>query len=225
MAFKYFLVFVGCISLFFPTQLVGQEKEVLLTNSKKIDTNRYKGILDSPYLFDEWLPGTIISQDADQIEANSFNYNAYTNTFEIQEGDRFIELDPAWYLRVILTPQDQKPIIYQKAFHPSFKGVFMQLLYDGEGQLFKQVEVNISKKTFQDVGKTREVERFVKRTTYHWIKNGTLKSFKLNKKQILKTLQNKKVLESFIKRHKLKLNKEEQLIQLMSFFDEEGFMP
>ncbi len=225
MASRYFFAIVVWLLLLFASHLTAQKNEVLLTNSKKINTDRYKGILDSPYLFDEWHSGTIFSQNADKIEANSFNYNAHTNTFEIQEGDRFIELDPAWYVRVVLTPEATDPIIFQKAFHPTLNGQFMQLLYDGEGQLFKQVESNISEKTFQDVGQTRQVKRFVKRTTYHWIKGGALTSFKLNKKQILKSLQHKKALEKYIKQQKLKLNKEEHLVLLMSFFDEGGFMP
>ena len=214
---RFLLLFV--LFLLFCPSLIWSQSDLLFTNSQKIDQERYEDILDSPYLLDDWLPGKITDQDAEQIEAPAMNYNAHSHTFEVRKGERFIELDPTGYVRIVLTMTEKDSMVFQKPTHPAIQGNFMQLLYEGEGQLFKQVESKISKKTFQDVGKTREVERFVARTTYHWVKADLHKRFKMSKKSIIKTFGNKKEVEAFLKKNKLKLSSDENLARLFAHLD------
>lgn len=219
MAIRYFLPFLIGISILYTSTLSAQTTDVLLTNSKKVDKKRYKDIKGSPYLLEEWYPGIIISREAERIEVAALNYNAYTNTFEVKQEERFIELDPTWYEQIILHSEGESPATFQKGIHPSLKGNFTQILYKGKGQLYKQSESKISKKTFHNVGKTIHVEQFVRRTTYHWVEGDAHKSFKLNKKSIVKSLGKNKGIDSYLKKNKLKLNKEEHLVKLFSFLD------
>jgi len=219
MTIKHFS-FLLAISLFlFTNILTAQSNEVLLTNSKKIDTKRYEDIKGSPYLLEAWLPGSILSNEKELTPVEALNYNAHTRTFEIKQEDRFIELDPTWYSELILQADSETPLTFRKASHPSIEGQFMQLLYEGDGRLYKQVESKISKKTFNNVGKTIHVEQFVDRTTYHWVKDATIQSFKMNKKSIIKSLGQKKVIEGFLKKNKVKLKSDAQLTQLIAHLD------
>ena len=139
---------------------------------------------------------------------------------EIKKGSQFIELDPAWYVRVVIHISDTQDITFQRAFNTELQNDFMQLIYDGEQvQVYKQLKKDISTKVINDVGKTREAKRFVNLTKYQLIENDKVKSFKLSKKDFLKKVSNKKAAEGFLKKNKLKLNKEQDLVELMKFYD------
>jgi len=219
MTIKHFSSLFAITLFLFTNILSAQSNEVLLTNSKKINTKRYEEIKGSPYILKEWLPGSILSNEQELTTVEALNYNAHTSTFEIKQEGRFIELDPTWYTQIVLNAESEAPLTFRKVSHPSFDGQFMQILYEGEGRLFKQSESKISKKTFNNVGKTIHVEQFVDRTTYHWIKDATIQSFKRSKKSIVKTLGQKKVIDSFLKKNKLKLNSDEHLTQLIAHLD------
>ena len=197
-----------------------QEREVLLTNSQKIIEDRYEGIKGSPYAFKEWHPATIINTEAKAIEVTAINYNALTQDIEVKKASQFIALAPAWYVRIIIHVSDTEDIIFQRAFLTSLQNNFMQLVYEGDQvQLYKKIEKDISTKTFNDVGKTREVKRFVGQIRYYLVENEEVMNFKLNKKDFLKKIGNRKAVEGFLKKNKLKLNKEGDLIELMKFYD------
>ena len=219
MLFRSLLCLLSLFS-FSSLTLVAQKGELLLTNSKEIEVDRYEDIQGSPYLFDSWIPGSITNMEAAITEVAEVNYNAHTHLFEIKKDQQYIELDPTWYIQVFLHPTDSDVLTFQKAFHAELPPTFMQLLYQGtEAQLFKQVEKTISKKVFQDVGKTRTVKRFFEKTTYALIQDGQLYQFRLNKKSILKALGQKKAIESFLKENKLKLNSEEALLKVVTFYE------
>jgi len=82
--YTYFLI--GCFLLLIIPTVSAQETDVLMTNSRAIDSDRYKGITRSPYIFEEWRKGKIISVDADAIEGVLLNFNGMTNGFEIKKG-------------------------------------------------------------------------------------------------------------------------------------------
>jgi len=92
-----------CITI---APIYAQKGDILLTNSRNVVEDRYEGIKGSPYAFKEWHPATIISTEADITEVAAINYNAYTHNLEVKKGTQFIELDPAWYVRVIIHVAD-----------------------------------------------------------------------------------------------------------------------
>ena len=105
--------------LFFSNLLNGQETDLLMVNSKKIDQKRYEDVKGNPYLYKKWKKGSIISADADVIENVLLNYNGESNSFEIKKDNRFIELDPRWYVRVLVEEEpDEAAVIFQKNFLP-----------------------------------------------------------------------------------------------------------
>ena len=214
------LLFNLSLFLFIGITIQAQEGDILLTNSKKISEDRYEGVKGTPYAFKEWHPATIISTEAEVTEVAAINYNAYTQNLEVQKGKQFIELDPAWYVRVIIQVSDTEAITFQRAFQTELQSDFMQLVYDGDQvQVYKQSRKDISTKVINDVGKTREAKKFVNLTKYQLIENDKAKSFKLSKKDFLKKIGNKKAAEGLLKKNKLKLNKEADLVKLMELYD------
>lgn len=221
--YTYFLI--ACFLLLITPAMSAQETDVLMTNSRKIDADRYKGITRSPYMFEEWRKGKIISIDADAIEGVLLNFNGITNGFEIKKGNSFIELDPQWYIRVIV--EGRKPdeaIIFQKNFLPPLANKFTRVVYKGEKlSIVEDFISKIETKVINNVGKKEEIKRFYSKKNYFLIKDKKPTLLKLKKKSLLALLGHKSELERFMKKEKIKLSTEADLIKLFTFYEESGF--
>jgi len=213
------------IFLFTSTTLLAQETDVLMINSQSIDKNRYKGIKGSPYIYDEWQTGKIISIDADVIEGVSLNFNGETNNFEIKKGNNYIELAPKWYIRVIIdgeTPEED--VVFQKNFLPPLKDKFTRQVYKGKNlTVVENFTSKIETTTINNVGKNEVFKKFYSKRNYFLIKNRKPTLFRIKKKVLLPILGHEKELEQFLKEKKIKLNNEESLIRLLTFYEESGF--
>ena len=200
-------------------EMKAQSEDILLTNSKKIDKNRYRDIKGSPYFFEDWQKGKVISAEAEAIENVMLNYNGYTKGFEIKMNDRFIELDEKWYVRVIVEGAEEE-IIFQRNFLPPFNGKFSRQVYKGKDiTVLQEFNIKIAKKTINNVGKKVEFQRFIPVEQYYLIEGQKAKYFKLKKKNILAELGNSTKLEAFIKKEKMKLDSEADLKKLLTFYE------
>ena len=168
-----FFCFLCIFSMLIYSSLLAQETDVLMTNSRKVEEERYKGIKGNPYLFKEWRKGKIISVDADVIEGILLNFNGETKGFEIKKGNSFIELAPKWYIRVLV--ESETPDVYitfQKNFLPPLTNEFTRVVYKGAN--FRVVQHFVSKievKVINNVGKNEELKKFYSKRNYYLIKD------------------------------------------------------
>ncbi len=218
-----FLFFLSTSLL--PSFLLAQETDVLMTNSRKVDEERYKGVKGNPYLFKEWRKGKIISVDADAIEGVLLNFNGETKGFEIKKDNSFIELDPRWYIRVLVEAEkSDEYVTFQKNFLPPLTNEFTRVVYEGAN--FRVVEHFISKievKIINNVGKNEELKKFYSKRNYYLIKDKKPTLLKLKKKPLFTFLGHKSELDSFAKKEKLRLSSEADLIKLFTFYEASGF--
>lgn len=203
---------------------------VIFTNSQPIEAFRYRDVKGSPYLFDDFVIGNIVSTNIDVYENMALNLNGHTNHFEVRRGREVVELDETWYLRVEIHPElnptlsrrfGKEKIIFQRSIHPKLQNVFAQVLFAGTRTVFlRTFHADLSKKTVQDVGKTLEFKRFNGKFLYHLIKDGELVHLRLKKKNILKTLGERKEMEAFAKENNIDFKDEKDLIRLVAFYDQ-----
>ena len=83
----------------------------------------------------------------------------------------------------------------------------------------KEFHCSISEKEVQDVGKTVMMKRFFRKFNYYLVLKGELKSIKLSKKNLISTLGHKKELETFIKKNKLKVDRDGNLREIMAYYE------
>ena len=207
------------LSILFCTQLTAQRQETILLNTQEIDKDRYEGIRGNPFIWEEWQSGVVIDEQGESTQVEKINYNAHTQTFEVKKGERFIEMVSEGQNQIIINSLET-PQTFQKNIHPDLPVEFNQLLYNGATlQLVKSTEKKISTKVFQNVGKEVTVEQFVKRETFYLVENDQLRRIKVNKKALLKELEQSKKLESFIKKNKLKLKNDADLVKLIAHYE------
>ena len=220
----YFGLLFCCLSILTTTTLLAQETDVLMTNSRSIDKDRYKGVKGSPYQFEDWRKGKIISADADVIEGVLLNFNGKTEGFEIKKGDNFIELDPKWYIRVLLEDESGETVTFQKNFLPPLANKFTRVVYKGKNlSIVEDFIAKIEIKVVNNVGKKEEFKRFYNKRNFFLIKDKKITLLKTKKKSLYALLGHKSALESFVKKEKLRLSNEADLIKLFTFYEESGF--
>ena len=153
-----------------------QTDKIVLTNTQKVGADRYRDIRGTPYYFKEWHAAKILAGSGEVFFQEKVNYNAYTENFEILDGENYIELDAKWYLQVEFTQEDNPEseelgdlpkVVFQKQGQADFEDRWMVVLFKGEDfSLFKEFAVGKEKKVFQNVGKEVVVERFNTSTDY-----------------------------------------------------------
>ena len=216
--------------LIFPIAIIqytyGQGDVVIYKSPETVDPHDYSEIKGSPYMFDEWVIGTLMGKTGELIADVLINYNAYTDRFESKKDDQLIELDSKLYIRAEILPEKnpelklERKIILQKGSHYDING-FAQLMYFGEGiMLIKKLSVTLTTNKIQNVGKTIEVKRFGKLRTYYLVINGQIHTIKLKKKDFLKVIGKNKQLEEYVENNKLFYSKEEDIIQMLEKYEQ-----
>jgi len=101
---------------------------------------------------------------------------------------------------------------------------FTRVVYKGKKLIV--VEDFISKietKVINNVGQKEEIKRFYSKRNYFLIKDKKPTLLKLKKKSLLSLLGYKSELERFMKKEKIRLSTEADLIKLFTFYEESGF--
>lgn len=208
-----------------------QADELIFVNGTNVNEERYPEVKGSPYLFDEWYPADLLTSSMDKIKAIPTRYNTHTGEFEVRQDDKYILLELSRFMRIKFSvdengdpvENDVDGLVFQAGFHPVFRGKFVNIVYSGrEMILVRSLENRISEKTFQDVGKTVEVKRFLPIEEYFLLRSGELTPVKLNKKGLIKAIGHKKEIETFIKDNDLDLNAHRDLRKLLTFAETLG---
>ena len=206
-------------------QAIAQNQIQLFTNAQAIDPKRYDGIQGDPMMFKDWQVGVIID-NKDTIYTNlKLNYNGFEEEFEVlKTGTKgtFIALNNKYYKRIELESDKtlNGKIIFEKSDDPKFKGRFLQVIHKSDKvEIYKYFEARKGENVVQDVGKTRTFENFKKVSTYYIKKDGRLRIVRIKKKSLIEELGQKKAIESFIKKQKLKLSNDKDLQKLLAHYD------
>ena len=206
-----------------------QTDKIVLVNTQKVGADRYRDIKGSPYFFDTWQKGKILSGSGEVFEMNEVNYNGFTKNFEVRDGEEYIELDGKWYLQVEFVKaenpdtkeyQDAEKIIFQKRGQANFNDRWMLVLYKGNDySLWKEFSVAKEEKVFQNVGKEVVMERFNGNSTYFILAQGEMVRVKGKRKKTLAELGRASDAEKFIKSEDINLKTDAGMIELVRFYD------
>ena len=223
--FKVFCTVCLITCLFF--KLDAQRKDVMLTNSQKIEVEAYKDIEGTPYYFAEWQQGKVYGVGAEAEKADDYllNFNGYTKSFEVRKDDRFIALDEKYYSKVTVetvVDGQLKTVTFKTNAHPIYKNRFMKVVFEGtDFEVVQDYQVRLDSREKQAYAGNEKVQAFNKNTTFYLIKNKQAKAIKLKKKTILGLFKDQEAaLKSFVKSNGLKLNHEAELVQFLSYYEQ-----
>jgi hypothetical protein len=199
-----------------------QKQIKTFTNSKEIDEKRYEGIKGSPYLFDDWQIGKLIDKNDSVYNDVQLNYNGYDSDFEVLNGDKFISLDDAQFKSVSINSKEGE-YIFEKNLHQKFKNKLLLVVYKGANiTCFMDYSVGLTENKINgNMGATSIIRRFKYDPMHYFIINGELKSMRLTKNKLTNLLSNKKAINNFIKKNKLKLTEPLDLTKILEYYEAE----
>jgi len=209
--------------LFF-VHFASAQTEILMTNAKKLDENRYDKYSGSAFLWETAQNVTIYPLQGEPIEHPAGNFNLYEGEFEIYDKDQYIRLPHKEYPKVEFIDKEGAVLTFI-ASPPGIKGNYTIQLYADESlRIFEERSRKLSSVTVQTPGDTQKIEKFKKSSDFYILKNNRLISFDPSKKKLSKKFGHKKEINSHIKSNKLKLKKNKDLVNLLRFMDEQGWI-
>ncbi|MEM7372942.1 MAG: hypothetical protein AAF587_30250 [Bacteroidota bacterium] len=216
----------------FASQLIAQNDIYVLSNAQSIDPNRYEGIDGNPYFFKQWMSADAYNYQMEKFDSLRVNFNGKTGEMEARQGNSFLELDQKFYARIVISaernegifPSDAgEQLIFQQKLHKTFANRWPILVYKGKDfSLIREFSSIVSTKTFEDVGKTIEKKRFIRRNSYFLLQGGKLSLIKTQKKKLLASLKHRSEMERFIKKNKINLKQQDGLEKLFAYYDQLG---
>lgn len=182
---------------------------------------KFKG---SPYLNEVFVKGEIIVNDSNTTFITKIRYNAYSEVFELQDGsNKKTALNKNKTVSVFMGKQHFA--IYSFLEDNKLKEGYLEILNsEGKMMLYKQY-----KKKFIDVIKAQsgysedKPAKFVLESPVFYIqknKSDPLEEISLKKKSILNIFSdNKPAINNYVKKHKLNLKKQEDVVVLFDFYN------
>jgi hypothetical protein len=187
--------------------------------------NRYEGVKGTPYVFENWLPGEVFMNNKRKTTIRELNYNCFDN--------EIVFLDPATGTPRILNKYlvdlfqikagsgtiTFVPVILKDGEDP----VFAQVLYNQGSMMYKVYGKDFLKADYEGAySADRKYDQFVDKSDLYFLKKGDHVLYKVRKSKRYMTecfSDKEKEVSRYIKSEKLKFKDEQDLVQLLTYYD------
>ena len=195
--------------------------EIGRSNSSKHRQQTYEDIAGSPYLEDDFIEGTIIRNDGTTYEKIPLRYNGYDDHIEFRDKNGLtLFLDNPEEFKEIKI--EGKKFIYYNLVNSKQKvqGYF-ELLEGSKTQLLKKYSIKIKDPEPAKAYRAPTPASFVSKPICYFILQNENQLFEIrNDKNIIELLNDKNnEMQRFIKKNKLKVKKEEDLKQIVAYYN------
>lgn len=216
--FLLIVLFLGC------NHLLAQH-QIKMVNSIVYDADKYKDYKGSPYLWEENKEVIIIDKDAKDYNSVKGNYNGLEGEFEVYKDNVFIRLPHATYVSIeVVNDADISYTLFSNV-HPKLVNKYcIQHADEANYRVFESFIPKESVVKLQTPGKATEFNKIIARSQYYILSGRNLIQFKLNKGKLIKQFGHKKEIKAFLKKNKIKIKKIEDVLPLLKFLDENGWL-
>jgi hypothetical protein len=182
----------------------------------------YTDIKGHPYLFENWTEGTVKQNNGKSYTSVQLKYNLLRD--ELFFKDIRTEQLLAFVIPVVefkLNDKEKGSILFKsgyKAIDNNSEKSYYQVLFDGGTQLLKRTSKKINEE--KPFNSASTIKSFEVLTFYYISNNNTLIKIRKDKKSVLAALANQSAaLENYIQEKSLNLKNEEDLIQLIQYYN------
>lgn len=189
-------------------------------NPDPITENRYTGVKGSAYLFDDWLPGKLYEFEGEVLKQNKINYNTHNGKVEVMDENGAITIINEILYHKVEMMEDTQTHTFANRLRPKDINYY-KIIYQGDKLAFlERTTAEIDKGTSSEYNAYKQVGVFDKDTKHFILKDAQIEEVYRNKKKILEFFGSQE-LEQFVKQEKLKLNKDEDLVRALKYFETE----
>lgn len=160
-------------------QFVADEKGKLLTDK------RYENVEGSAYLFSDWKPGEVITNEKKLVQNLSLKYDQVTDNLLFQANGASYEFIPKVASFIIKSGGISRKFIYLTQETRASANGYFEVLVDGKFKLFKKTKKTVLEaKGYNSANVNKVIDENKK---YYYAENGKFKELKINKKAIENT--------------------------------------
>ena len=189
--------------------------------SRYFDSQKYTGILGSPFLFKDWIKGTVVTPKG-VYQNLELKYDAYENALLFNREDKSFEFEDDVKEFILM-----RNVIDSNSYQYFIKGIiadglssqkYVQVLSKGKIKLYK-----LNARLMTEVSQVNEgiKKSFTNVTKYFAGAEGHIQQINLNKKELLQLLKDKDAdMQQFVKDNSLNLKKEEDVTSLVNYYNQ-----
>jgi hypothetical protein len=177
-------------------------------------------IQGSPYLNDEFSPGSIYTFDKQRYSDIPLRYNIYNDNLEFKT--------PAGEIQALATPEivelaefNSTQMVYLSYKSKTIKKGFFVLMEKGKVSLYSKPGVMFKEATEPGAYKDAEPPKFVRKSDEYYLQFNSEPAIIIgNKKDLIAAFpDNQDKIKSFISKNKIKTNKPEGLTELVKYYN------
>lgn len=178
-------------------------------------------IKGSPYSSDEFINGTIYTIQKLKYVDVSMRYNIYNDQLEFKSTDGEVMAIAAPDLIETVELGDLKMVYIPYSVSKKIRKGYFTVIAEGNASFYLRQEIIFKKATEPGAYKEAEPAMFDRRPDKFFIRVGTSEAKLVdNKKDLLEAFPDKQgELEGFVKKNKIKPNSQEDLIELVHFYN------
>jgi hypothetical protein len=188
-----------------------------------VTTKDYTDIDGSPYLYDNWLPGTVKLSNGQTYKDVMLKYDLLKDEvlFKGKDDEMLAFVQPVTEFTIAKTEIGNVILHFKKGFTgltDYTANAYFEVLADGGTQLLKKLTKTITEsQQFNSATKTRN---FADKITYYIVKSSKITWVKNDKKAILAALANKQPqLEAYLKTNKVDFKNDDDLGRLVTYYN------
>lgn len=182
-------------------------------------TNSYADIEGSPYFFEDFRKGSVITKNGKKYNGE-FRYDLYADQIEFKlDGDVYWIANPE--LMEYIKIEDKLFVYYDKDLTDSKQGFYYQVLVMGECKLLYRKGINLKEAEPAKPYVDPKPATFIDRKPLYYIQKGIAYPQKVSKKgDLLENLSDKKQeVSAFIKKNKISATNKDELIDLIEYYN------
>jgi len=191
-----------------------------LRNNLLGNNNLPKNTKGSPYLYETFLPSKVIINDSTTYNA-MLRYNAYNDEIEMKKDEKVTALFKRPYIEAIINNSHYKILEYKSEADKNKTGYFVALTPLGKHQFYrKDIKVFKEGKKAASTYSKDVPPSFENMVNYYVVLENSTQTrlLKLKKKNLLSLLGDEE-LPSFMKKEKIDLKNEKDLIKLFQYYN------
>ncbi len=199
-------------------------------NQELTFNNKYAEFQGDPYLLKIWGMGNVKTNQGKQIQQVDMNVDLYANQIIVRIDQKEYILSPAALISATIRMESGEELEirrYQLPGQPEEK--IVQILYHGNINLIRWEEVDVRKMENNAGGygssssTAKEIQKFFRSTHYFLATPDHELPIAFDpgkKKEVIAVMNDQEAqLKTYIKQEKLKLKKDEDLVQLVQYYD------
>ena len=179
-------------------------------------SNSYENAKGSPFLFEEYINGTIITNNDILLENVPIKIDLYRQEIIIKNDvGTELYLNGPYYKKIILPTEDRELTFSRQ--NPNKPDLFYEVLFENDYLSFYK-EDYVTYREARNNGMSKTPSKFTNRVNYYIKQNGEISKVKLKKKQIIKMFSQKLAnnMKEYISANNLKMKNEEDFVKLFN---------